>query len=49
MKHMIRWLKICAFLLSLVLIVHVLEVAYDIWYHVEQDIFFKPHPTGHGK
>ena len=33
MKHMIKWLKICALLLTLVLIVHSLEIAYDILFH----------------
>ena len=33
MKHMIKWLKICAFLLALVLLVHSLEIAYDILFH----------------
>ena len=33
MKHQIKWLKICAFLLAIMLIVHMLEIAYDIIYH----------------
>ena len=33
MKHMIKWLKVCAFLLATMLVVHMLEIAYDIIYH----------------
>jgi len=33
MKHMIKWLKICAFLLTLMLLLHAAEIAYDILYH----------------
>jgi hypothetical protein len=43
MKHMIHWLKVCAFLLTLVLIVHSLEIAYDIYYHNERDLLLKAH------
>jgi len=33
MKHMIKWLKVCALLLAIMLIVHILEIGYDIVYH----------------
>ncbi len=33
MKHMIKWLKICALLLSLMLVLHTAEIIYDILYH----------------
>ena len=33
MKHQIKWLKICALLLMIMLIVHSLEIAYDILFH----------------
>jgi hypothetical protein len=33
MKHQIRWLKVCALLLAIMLVVHMLEIAYDIIYH----------------
>ena len=33
MKHMIRWLKICALLLTLMLILHAAEIVYDVLYH----------------
>ena len=43
MKHMIKWLKICALLLTLVLIVHSLEIAYDILYHHQSGNLLKKH------
>jgi hypothetical protein len=33
MKHMIKWLKVCALLLTLILILHMGEIVYDILYH----------------
>ena len=30
---MIKWLKVCALLLSIMLVLHTLEIIYDIWYH----------------
>jgi hypothetical protein len=33
MKHMIKWLKVCAFLLTIILIVHSIEITYDFLYH----------------
>jgi hypothetical protein len=33
MKHMIKWLKICALLLTLMLMIHTAEIVYDILYH----------------
>jgi hypothetical protein len=38
MKHMIKWLKICALLLSIMLALHALEIMYDIWYHTANNI-----------
>jgi len=43
MKHMIKWLKVCAFLLTVILIVHSLEIAYDILYHRDVGTLFTPH------
>jgi hypothetical protein len=43
MKHMIKWLKVCAFLLMLVLLVHSLEIVYDILYHHRAGNIFTPH------
>ena len=40
MKHMIRWLKVCAFLLAVMLVVHSLEIAYDIMFHKGNGSFF---------
>ena len=40
MKHMIKWLKVCAMLLTIMLIVHSLEVAYDIMYHKNDGSLF---------
>jgi hypothetical protein len=33
MKHMIKWLKVCALLLAIMLVIHSLEIVYDIVYH----------------
>ena len=43
MKHMIKWLKVCALLLTVILVVHSLEIAYDIYYHSERELLLKPH------
>jgi hypothetical protein len=43
MKHMIKWLKVCAFLLAVILVVHTLEIMYDIYYHNERELLFKSH------
>jgi len=43
MKHMIKWLKICALLLSIILVVHSLEIVYDILYHRTNGTIFLPH------
>jgi len=43
MKHMIKWLKICALLLSMMLLVHSAEIIYDILYHSEAGTLFKKH------
>jgi hypothetical protein len=44
MKHMIKWLKICALLLSLSLMLHAAEIAYDFLYHSANNIqIFKNH------
>ena len=43
MKHMIRWLKICALLLAIILVVHSLEIVYDILYHHQAGTLLKPH------
>ena len=40
MKHMIKWLKICALLLAIMLGVHSVEVAYDILYHIGNGSLF---------
>ena len=41
MRHMIKWLKICALLLLVMLIVHCLEIVYDIMYHTGNGSFFR--------
>jgi hypothetical protein len=38
MKHMIKWLKICALLLTLMLIIHTAEIAYDFLYHSQHGL-----------
>jgi hypothetical protein len=43
MKHMIKWLKVCAFLLTLVLVVHSLEIVYDVLYHHRAGTLLVPH------
>jgi len=43
MKHMIKWLKVCAFLLMLVLIVHSMEITYDIIFHHRAGNILEPH------
>ena len=43
MKHMIKWLKICALLLSIMLILHSLEIVYDILYHHQAGNILTPH------
>ena len=43
MKHMIKWLKVCAFLLTLVLIVHSMEITYDIIFHHRAGNILTPH------
>jgi len=44
MKHMIKWLKICALLLSLMLLLHSAEITYDFLYHSAHKIpIFKNH------
>ena len=43
MKHMIKWLKVCAFLLMLVLIVHSMEITYDIIFHHRAGNILTPH------
>jgi len=40
---MIKWLKVCAFLLALVLVVHSLEIVYDIYYHNLTNTLLVPH------
>lgn len=40
MRHMIKWLKICALLLAIMLAVHTLEIAYDIMFHRGNGSFF---------
>ena len=40
MKHMIKWLKVCALLLTIMLVVHSVEVAYDILYHKNDGSLF---------
>jgi len=37
---MIKWLKICAFLLSVMLVIHTIEVVYDIMFHRGNGSFF---------
>jgi hypothetical protein len=37
---MIKWLKRCFYLLLIMLIVHALEIAYDITYHRGNGSFF---------
>jgi len=53
MRHMIKWLKICALLLTIMLVVHSLEIVYDIMYHRGNGSFFNtaemhhhPHDLG---
>ena len=43
MRHMIKWLKVCAFLLMIILAVHSLEIAYDVMYHRDAGTLLKPH------
>jgi len=43
MKHMIKWLKICALLLLVMLILHSLEIVYDIMYHDVKGYLFQKH------
>lgn len=38
MKHMIKWLKICAMLLLMMLLIHTAEIIYDILYHTANNI-----------
>ena len=45
MKHMIKWLKVCAFLLAVMLILHTLEIVYDIMYHAPGNIFEGHNPA----
>jgi hypothetical protein len=40
MKKQIFWIKFCALLLVIMLMVHSLEVAYDILYHIGNGSFF---------
>lgn len=40
---MIKWLKICALLLTIMLGLHTIEIIYDIAYHNTGDILFKKH------
>ena len=46
MRHMIYWLKICAFLLGINLFLHSLEILYDIVYHMERGTLFEKHEAG---
>jgi len=46
MKKQIFWLKFCAALLTIMLIVHSLEIAYDILYHSEAGTLMLRHPSG---
>lgn len=44
MKHMIKWLKVCALLLSMMLVLHTLEIVYDVIYHQDHGHeLFKKH------
>jgi len=44
MRHMIKWLKVCALLLSIMLLLHAAEIIYDILYHSANNIsIFKNH------
>ena len=43
MRHQIKWLKVCAFLLILVLVVHSLEIVYDVLYHHRAGTLLVPH------
>jgi hypothetical protein len=43
MKKMIFWLKFCAALLTIMLIVHSLEIVYDILYHGDPAGIFTKH------
>ena len=43
MKHMIKWLKVCALLLTIILFVHTIEIVYDILYHRDAGTLFLPH------
>ena len=45
MIHMIKWLKVCAFLLAVMLILHTLEIIYDIIYHSPSHIFEEHNPV----
>ena len=52
MRHMIKWLMICALLLTIMLVVHSLEIMYDIMYHNANGSLFNtaemhhhPHPA----
>ena len=40
---MIKWLKICALLLTIMLGLHSIEIVYDIMYHNEAGVLFKKH------
>jgi hypothetical protein len=46
---MIKWLKICALLLTLSLVIHSLEIAYDIFYHSSNDNIFTKHEPVKGR
>ena len=51
MKKQIFWIKCCALLLTVMLIVHSLEIVYDIVYHRANGSFFNTaekhhHPHG---
>tara|TARA_B110001454_G_C12600708_1_gene384322 strand:+ start:454 stop:654 length:201 start_codon:yes stop_codon:yes gene_type:complete len=43
MKHMIKWLKICALLLTIMLGLHTVEIIYDIMYHDVRGELFQKH------
>ena len=43
MRHMIKWLKICALLLTIMLGLHTIEIIYDIMYHDARGYLFQKH------